>query len=80
MDDFEEGKEQFLQILKEIDPLVKAVIPTAPSNGHFLISLSKGHSRKFLSLSEDDLIDLPADHTIRMEVQEEIKENLAAMK
>lgn len=80
MDDFSEGKERFLDLLKQVDPAVTAVIPSAPSNGHFLISLTKGHSRKFMSLSEDDLIDLPADHTIMKEVEEEIKEHIAAMK
>ncbi len=80
MDDFEEGKAQFLEILKKIDSAVQAVIPVAPTNGHFLISLTRKKGRKFMTVSEDDLLDLPADHVIRSEVEEQIKETLESMK
>jgi hypothetical protein len=80
MDDFEEGRTQFLQILKKIDPGAQAVIPVAPSNGHFLISLTRKKARKFLMVSEDDILDLPADHTIQNEIEEQIKETLASIK
>ena len=80
MDDFEEGKNQFLQILKQIDPSVQAVIPVTPSNGHFLISLTRKNARKFMMVSEDDILDLPADHTIRNEVEEQVKETIESMK
>jgi hypothetical protein len=80
MDDFEEGRTQFLQILKQIDSAVEAVIPVAPSNGNFLISLTRKKARKFMSISEDDLLDLSADHIIRSEVEEQIKETLESMK
>ncbi|MFI5303899.1 MAG: hypothetical protein ACHQYP_03790 [Nitrospiria bacterium] len=80
MDDFEEAKVRFLQILQKIDPVVQAVIPVLPSNGHFLISLTRKKARKFMTVSEDDLLDLPADHVIRSEVEEQIKETLESMK
>ncbi|MHB8481200.1 MAG: hypothetical protein ACYDBV_00460 [Nitrospiria bacterium] len=80
MDDFEEGKNQFLQILKQLDSAVQAVIPVTPSNGHFLISLTRKNARKFMTVSEDDILDLPADHTIRNEVEEQIKETIESMK
>lgn len=80
MDDFEEAKLRFLEILNKIDPAVQAVIPALPSNGHFLISLTRKKARKFMTVSEDDLLDLPADHVIRSEVEEQIKETLESMK
>ena len=42
MDEVEEGKRKFLEVVQEIDGSVQVVIPVTPSNSMFLISLTKG--------------------------------------
>ena len=59
MDEMEEGKQKFLEVVKGTDASVQVVIPVTPSNSMFLISLTKGPNRKFITISEDDIIDLP---------------------
>lgn len=79
MDEMEEGKRKFLEIVKEIDETVHVVIPVAPSNSQFLISLTKGPNRKFMTLSEDDVMDLPSDAGILAKVTKIVKETVAAL-
>ena len=55
MDEMEEGKQKFLEVVKEIDETVQVVIPVTPSNSMFLISLTKGPNRKFITVPEDDI-------------------------
>ena len=43
MDEMEEGKQKFLEVVKETDAAVQVVIPVTPSNSMFLISLTKGN-------------------------------------
>lgn len=61
MSEMEAGKQKFVDLVRSIDSSVQVVIPTAPSNSMFLISLTKGPNRKFITLPEDDIIDLPED-------------------
>jgi len=79
MDEMEEGKQRFLEVLQEIDASVEAVIPVSPSNSMFLISLTKGPNRKFITVHEDDIIDLPHEASIRMKVTKTIKDAVAAL-
>ena len=46
MDDWEEGKQKFLELVRSIDADVQVVIPTKPTNSMFLISLTKGPNQK----------------------------------
>lgn len=62
-----------------MDPDVQCVIPTAPSNNMFLIGLAKGKAKQFLSISEDDVSDLPANAAVRGEVVEKIRKALAGL-
>lgn len=64
MEDFEEGKAKFLELVQGIDGDVEVVIPTTPSNSQFLISLTKGPNRKFLTVHEDDILDLPSEDDV----------------
>ena len=80
MDDVEAGRAKFLEVLKKIDPKAEAVVPVRSTNNNFLISLSKGKARKFISVSEDDLIDMVDDDLIREGVESQIQETLDAMK
>jgi hypothetical protein len=78
-EEFEDGKRKFLEVVKAIDEVVEVVIPVTPSRGNFLISLTKGKTRKFLTVNEDDIIDLPQDDEILKKVTGEIKETIAAL-
>ena len=77
MDEFETGKSQFLEVVKKVDPQLQAVIPTASANSMFLISLSKGKAKKFITISEDDLVDLVEDDLIRSGVEDQIRQAIA---
>ncbi len=79
MGEFDEGKEKFLQVVKSIDPAVEVVIPVVPSRGMFLISFSKAGQRKFLTISEDDILDLTEDAGILKKVTSEVQSSIAAL-
>ena len=79
MDEMEEGKQKFLELVSGVDGGVNVVIPVAPSNSMFLISLTKGANRKFITLSEDDIIDLPNEATILTKVTKTVKDAVAAL-
>ncbi len=79
MDEWEEGKQRFLEVVKEVDQAVEVVIPTKPTNSMFLISLTKGPNRKFITVPEDDLIDLPNEPSICTKVTTMVKGAVAAL-
>ena len=79
MGEFDEGKVKFVQVVKSLDPSVEVVIPVTPSRGMFLISLTKSGQRKFLTVSEEDILDLPEDADILKKVRGEIQNALAAI-
>ncbi|MGC3975470.1 MAG: hypothetical protein QM771_13980 [Nitrospira sp.] len=79
MDEWEEGKLKFLEAVKGIDQGVEVVIPTKPTNSMFLISLTKGASRKFITVSEDDIIDLPTEAGIRTKVTKTLQDAISTL-
>lgn len=79
MSEIEDGKQKFIEVVKAIDPQVVIVIPTTPSNGLFLISLTKGNARKFITISEDDMMDLTSDDLIKNEVEDRVRETIAEL-
>jgi hypothetical protein len=79
MDEIEEGKQRFLELVKNIDQLVEVVIPVTPSNSMFLISLTKGANRKFITVPEDDIIDLPNEASILTKVTKTVKDAVASL-
>jgi hypothetical protein len=79
MDEIEEGKQKFLEVVQGIDGSVQVVIPVTPSNSMFLISLTKGPNRKFITVPEDDIIDLPNEANIQTKVTKTIKDAIAAL-
>jgi hypothetical protein len=79
MDEMEEGKHKFLEVVQRVDPSVQVVIPVTPSNSLFLISLTKGSNRKFITVSEDDVIDLPHAASIEANITKMIKEVVTAL-
>jgi len=76
-DEFEEGKKKFVEVVKSIDGAVEVVIPVTPSRGNFLISLTKGKVRKFMSVNEDDIVELSEDEDILKKVTGEVKTAIA---
>ena len=79
MDEMEEGKRKFLEVVKGIDQQVQVVIPVTPSNSMFLISLTKGSNRKFITVPEDDIIDLPNEASILTKVTKTVKDAVASL-
>lgn len=79
MDEMEAGKQKFLDVIKSVDTAVQVVIPVTPSNSMFLISLTKGPNRKFITVSEDDILDLPNDAGILTKVTKVVKDAVAAL-
>jgi hypothetical protein len=79
MDEWEEGKQEFMNLVHEVDASVQVVIPTKPTNSVFLISLTKGPNRKFITLPEDDVMDLSADTAVRANVMKAIRDAVTAL-
>jgi len=79
MDEMEAGKQKFLSVVKEADGAVQVVIPVTPSNSMFLISLTKGANRKFITVPEDDILDLPNEADILAKVTKIVKDAIAAL-
>ena len=79
MDELEAGKQKFLDVVKSIDSSVDVVIPTTPSNSLFLISLTKGPNRKFITVPEDDVLDLPNEDDILNKTTTMLKEAIGAL-
>jgi hypothetical protein len=79
MDEMEEGKQKFLEVVTGTDAAVQVVIPVTPSNSIFLISLTKGPNRKFITISEDDIIDLPNEVSILTKITKVVKDAVAAL-
>lgn len=79
MDELEAGKQKFLELLTTLDASVEAVIPTTPSRSLFLISLTKGPNRKFITVHEDDILDLPEESGVQTKVSTLLQETLAAL-
>ena len=76
MDEVEAGKAAFLKLLGEVDATAEAVIPSAATNDNFLIAVSNPKGRAFITVCEDDLIDLAEDEDIVEEVREKVREAL----
>lgn len=79
MNEFEEGKKKFVDLVKSVDASVEVVIPVTPSNSMFLISLTKGPNRKFITVPEDDILDLPNEQDILAKVTKMLRDAIAAL-
>lgn len=79
MEEIEAGKQKFLELVKSVDKAVQVVMPVTPSNSMFLISLTKGANRKFITVPEDDIIDLPNEADILAKVTKVVKDAVASL-
>jgi len=80
MDPIEAGRVRFFNLINEINPKVTGVVPVRSTNNNFLISLTLGRARKFITLTEDDLIDLVEDDLIRQTVEAHLRETIIELK
>lgn len=78
MSELEAGKAAFLEVVRLIDPQVSVVIPVTSSNDLFLISLTKGKNRKFITIPEDNLLDLPSDRTAMKEILKQVQDTITS--
>jgi hypothetical protein len=76
MDEWDEGKKRLTELVRDKAAEVTVVIPTRPTGGMFLIALARGKAKKFVSVSEDDLIDLVDDHAVETEVMTKVNDAL----
>jgi hypothetical protein len=79
MDELEDGKQKFLEMVKALDASVEVVIPTTPSRSLFLISLTKGPNRKFITVHEDDMLDLPQETRVQAKTTALLQETLGTL-
>ena len=79
MDELEDGKQKFLEMVKALDDSVEVVIPTTPSRSLFLISLTKGPNRKFITVHEDDMLDLPQETNVQAKTTALLQETLGTL-
>ena len=79
MDELEEGKQKFLEMVKALDASVEVVIPTISSRSLFLISLTKGPNRKFITVHEDDILDLPQESSVQAKTTALLQETLGTL-
>lgn len=79
MDEHEAGKRKLTELVKGLDADVDVVIPTTPSNSMFLVSLTKGANRKFVTVNEDDIIDLPNEADVEASVTKLVKDAIAGI-
>ncbi len=79
MDEFEEGKQRFLELVTAIDGAVEVVIPITPSQSLFKISLSRGASRTFITVHEDDILDLPEETSVQKKTTILLQETIGAL-
>ncbi len=79
MDEFEEGKQKLLELIGTLDAEVEVVIPTTPSQSLFKISLSKEGNRKFMTVHEDDVLDLPEETSVQDKTKTLLQEAIDAL-
>ena len=79
MDEFEEGKQKFLELVAALDGAVEVVIPTTPSQSLFKISLSKGVNRTYITVHEDDILDLPEVSSVQEKTTALLQETIKAL-
>ena len=79
MEEFEEGKQIFLELVAALDSGVEVVIPTTPSQSLFKISLSKGGNRTYITVHEDDILDLSEEPSAKEKTKALIQETIASL-
>lgn len=79
VDEFAAAKARFIVLVHEIDPDVAVVIPERSTQDAFRISLTRGTRRRFLTISEDDMLDLVEDERAAAKMHAQLRAELAAL-
>ncbi len=75
----EKGKRWVIDLVRSIDPDIEVVIPVRATNDIYLIALNKRKGKKFLQISEDDMLDLASEESVREEVDDKIREAVSEL-
>jgi hypothetical protein len=78
-DEFAEAKQHFIDLVHEIDPDVAVVIPERSTQDAFRISLTRGASRRFMTVSEDDMLDLVEDERAAAKMHAQLRLEVSAL-
>ena len=76
-DELTPAKDRFLALVQEIDPEVTVVIPERSTQDAFRISLTRAGNRRFLTVSEDDLLDLVEDERAAARMHAQLRSEIA---
>jgi hypothetical protein len=77
LDELAPAKDRFIALVHEIDPDVTVVIPERSTQDAFRISLTRGGTRRFLTVSEDDLLDLVEDERAAAKMHAQLRGEIA---
>jgi hypothetical protein len=78
-DEFADAKARFVALVHEIDPDVSVVIPERSTQDAFRISLTRAGNRRFLTISEDDMLDLVEDPHAAAKMHARLRGEIAAL-
>ena len=78
-DEFGDAKQRFIALVQEIDPEVAVVIPERSTQDAFRISLTRGTSRRFMTVSEDDMLDLVEDERAAKKMHAQLRLEIGAL-
>lgn len=79
MDEFAPAKQRFIDLVHEIDPDVVVVIPERSTQDAFRISLTLGSNRRFVTISEDDMLDLVEDERAAAKMHAMLRGEIAGL-
>jgi hypothetical protein len=78
-DEFTPAKQRFVDLVHEIDPDVVVVIPERSTQDAFRISLTLGSNRRFVTISEDELLDLIEDERAAAKMHAMLRGEIAGL-
>ncbi len=78
-DEFTPAQERFIALVGEIDPDVTVVIPERSTQDAFRISLTRAGNRRFMTVSEDDMLDLAEDEHAVEKMHAKLRQEVAAL-
>ena len=78
-DELAPAKQRFVELVHEIDAEVSVVIPERSTQDAFRISLTRGSNRRFMTLSEDDMLDLVEDDRAAAKMHATLRREIASL-
>lgn len=76
MDEFQAGKQKLIELVRSLDPALDCVIPSRSTGGYFRVGLGKGNHKVFLSLTEDEILDLEESEEAMAKMKPKVEELL----